>query len=124
MLSMLIFESAHAEESTWIRVQGGVWQPSDKSISRIKVNLETHMIAQAKLMGRPLNAWSTYRFQYQGQEEKGLKFIYINAFCYFDRNTNLSKTFVFVFDGGSCFFQVKYDPLADKFFDTFINGDA
>ena len=82
------------------------------------------MKSQEKVFGISLQKWDTYRFQYQGQEDKGRKFVYINAFCHLDTDINLSKAFVFVHDGGSCFFQLKYDPVADKFFGAFINGEA
>jgi len=84
------------------------------------------MKSQEKVFGRALKKWNTYRFQYQGQEEKGRKFIYINAFCnlYNPKGVNLEHSFVLVDDGGSCFFDLKYDPAADTFFDAFINGEA
>ncbi len=84
------------------------------------------MKTQEKIFDRSLKKWNTYRFQYQGQEEKGRKFIYINAFCdlHNPKGRNLSKNFVLVHDGGGCFFQLKYDPIADKFFNAFINGEA
>jgi hypothetical protein len=117
---------ANAEESSWTRVDGGTWRPSDLILSKIQMNLEPYMKSQEKVFGRSLNKWNTYRFQYQGQEEKGRKFIYINAFCSLHnlKDRNLSKDFVIVLDGGGCFFQLKYDPLTDKFFDVFINGEA
>ena len=84
------------------------------------------MRSQEKVFGSSLKKWNTYRFQYQGQEEKGRKFVYINAFChlYNPKGVNLSKAFVFVHDGGGCFFQLKYDPIADKFYEAVINGEA
>ncbi len=124
IISVIVCTVVYAEASKWIRVEGGSWQPSGKLISKIKRNLESHMKAQEKILGRSLKKWTTYHFQYQGQEEKGRKFVYINAFCDYDRGKNLSKAFVFVLDGGGCFFQLKYDPVSDKFFETFINGEA
>jgi len=40
------------------------------------------------------------------------------------KGVNLKNDFVIVLDGGSCFFQLKYDPTMDKFYDAFINGEA
>ncbi len=84
------------------------------------------MKSQEKVFGRSLKKWNTYRLQYQGQEEQGRKFVYINAFCslHNPKGVNLSKDFVLVHDGGGCFFQLKYDLIANKFFDVFINGEA
>lgn len=82
------------------------------------------MKSQESVFRTSLKKWDTYRFQYQGQENNGRRFVYINAFCDFGKNTNLSSGFIFVFDGGSCYFQVKYDPIVDTYFDTSINGEA
>src|SRR6266508_2691170 len=119
IIPLLMVGIANAGESSWTRVDGGTWRPSDQILSKLKMNLESYMKSQEKVFGISLKKWGTYRFQYQGQKEKARKFIYINAFCYLDnpRDRNLSKVFVFVFDGGGCFFHVKYDPIADKFFD-------
>jgi hypothetical protein len=113
-----------AAESTWTRIEGGSWQPSDQIMSKIKANLETHMKSKESVFRTSLKKWDTYRFQYQGQEKNNRRFVYINAFCDFDKDKNLSKVFIFVLDGGSCYFQVKYDPIADIFFDISINGEA
>lgn len=121
---VLLLSLANAEEDSWTKVDGGTWNPSGKILSTIKIHLEPYMKSQEKVFGSSLQKWDNYRFQYQGQEDKGRKFIYINAFCYFHKGINLSKTFVFVLDGGGCFFQLKYDPVADKFFGAFINGEA
>ena len=112
-----------AAESSWTRVEGGSWQPSDHIISKIKSTLRAHMKSQESVFRTSLKKWDTYRFQYQGQEKNGRRFVYINALCNSDIN-NLSNAFVFVFDGGSCYFQVKYDPMANVYFDTYINGEA
>jgi hypothetical protein len=126
LISLLSISLANADESSWSLVQGGTWTPSDQILSKIKTHLEPYMKSQEKVFGRSLKKWNTYRFQYQGQEEKGNKFVYINAFCniHGPKGINVRKDFVFVHDGGGCFFQLKYDPIADKFFDAFINGEA
>ncbi len=126
IIPLLMLGLANAEESSWTRVDGGTWRPSDQILSKIKMHLEPYMKTQEKIFGRSLKKWNTYRFQYQGQEENGHKFVYINAFChlYDDKHVNLSKKIVLIKDGGGCYFQVKYDPIADKFFDAFVNGEA
>ena len=69
--------------------------------------------------GVPLEYW-----YYQGQEEKGRKFIFINALCAQRDRQGLDKKIVITFDGGTCYFNVKYDPGQKVFFDLFINGEA
>lgn len=126
IIPVLLLRLANAEENSWTKVDGGTWNPSDKILSTIKIHLEPYMKSQEKVFGRSLKKWNTYRLQYQGQEEQGRKFVYINAFCslHNPKGVNLSKDFVLVHDGGGCFFQLKYDLIANKFFDVFINGEA
>lgn len=126
LLILLFCGVAYAEENMWIRVEGGFWQPSDKVLSKIKIHLEPYMRAQEKVFGRSIKKWDTYHFQYQGQEENGRKYVYINAFCdlHHLKGVKLNKGMVFVHDGGGCFFHLKYDPIADKFYEAIINGEA
>jgi hypothetical protein len=126
ILTIPLCSIAYTGESTWIRIEGGSWHPSDQILSTVKKKLEPYLRTQEKVFGRALRKWNTYRFQYQGQEENGHRFVYINAFCnlHNPKGVNLNKDFVIVHDGGACFFQLKYDPTMDKFYDAFINGEA
>jgi len=95
-----------------------------RMLADLKVQIESYVRSQAKAQGRELKNWQDYTFQYQGQEEKGGRFIFINALCVQGDRQRLDKEIVIIFDGGSCFFNVKYDPLRKGFFDLFINGEA
>lgn len=64
-----------------------------------------------------------YNRQYIGLTVDGRKFIYANFFCD-DAAKDWRKDFVLVMDGGSCFFQFKYDPRKGEFFDLRVNGSA
>ena len=123
---VLIFTfGANAEpQSPWVKVEGGTWVPSTETISRIRKQIESFVSPQAKANGRKLREWKTYTFQDQGQEENGKKLTFINAFCVNDKQWNLNKQMVFVFDGGTCFFNLKYDPEKNQFFSLLINGEA
>ena len=117
--------SANAEsQSHWVQVEGGSWVPSTETISRIKGQIESFVRTQAKAGGRELHDWKTYTFQYQGQEESGKKFVFVNAFCVNDKRWKLNKKMVLVLDEGTCFFNVKYDPEENQFFGLTINGEA
>jgi hypothetical protein len=126
IIPLLLLSLANAEERSWTKVEGGTWHPSDQILSKIKMHLEPYMKTQEKVFGRSLKKWNAYRFQYQGQEEKGRKFVYINAFCdlHNPKDRNLNKDIVLVKDGGSCFFQLKYDPISNKFYEAYVNGEA
>ena len=64
-----------------------------------------------------------YNRQYVGIILDGKKMVYANYFCD-SLETEWSKDFVFVLDGGDCYFQFKYDPDSAEFFDLQVNGSA
>ncbi len=116
---------ANAErESRWTMVDGGSWEPSAQVVTRLKERIESVVGAQAKAEGRKLEEWTRYTFQYQGQERRGRRFVFVNAFCTGDGSQQLDKQMVRVFDGGTCFFNLKYDVEENRFFEILINGDA
>jgi len=123
VLCFAVVTSVNAAEC-WIKVAGGKWDPSPKMLADLKAQIESYVRSQARAQGRELKNWQDYTFQYQGQEEKGRKFIFINALCDRSDRERLDKEIIVIFDGGSCFFNLKYDPLRKGFFDLFINGEA
>lgn len=123
MLSVAVGAGAKPEDG-WVKVEGGSWAPTAETIERIKEQIEPFVRTQAKVEGRNLREWRSYTFQYQGQEKRGRKFVFLNAFCVNDGRRNLTKQMVFVLDGGVCFFNVKYDPNNNQFFELLINGEA
>jgi hypothetical protein len=66
-----------------------------------------------------------YCRQYLGFIRDGKELIYVNAFCsgYFEEDS-WKREFIFVFDGGSCFFQVVYDPKKKTIIEFSVNGSA
>jgi hypothetical protein len=113
-----------AAAERWIKVGGGKWDPIPAMLTDLKAQMESYVKSQAKAQGRELKGWREYIFQYQGQEEKGRKFIFVNALCGQRERQGLDKKIVIIFDGGTCYFNVKYDPSQRVFFDLFINGEA
>ena len=108
----------------WIEVEGGSWSPQIEALKRIDKEIELYVGTKAKAEGRALKEWTAYTFQYQGQEEKGRRIIFINAFCITNDRWKLSKEMVLVEDGGTCFFSLKYDQEKRLFFELSINGEA
>jgi hypothetical protein len=123
ILFLALFSYAEAADR-WVKVRGASWDPSPAMLADLKAQIEHYVRSQAKAQGRELKNWQDYTFQYQGQEETGRKFIFINALCAQRDWQRLDKEIIIVFDGGSCFFNVKYDPLKKAFFDLIINGEA
>jgi hypothetical protein len=122
-LSLAVITSVNAADR-WIKVAGGKWDPGPKMLADLKAQIEPYVRIQAKAQGRELKSWRDYTFQYQGQEEKGRRFIFINALCVQRDRQRLDKEIVIIFDGGTCYFNLKYDPSHKGFFDLFINGEA
>jgi hypothetical protein len=108
----------------WIKVAGGKWDPSPTMLTDLKAQIESYVKSQAKAQGRELKRWQDYTFQYQAREEKGRKYIFINALCASTDRHTLDKQIIVILDGGSCFFNLKYDPGQKVFFDLIINGEA
>ena len=124
-LALSFVFGANAEpENRWVQVEEGGWVPDTETISRIKEQIESCVRDQVKTDGRKIREWKTYTFQYQGQEESGKKFVFVNAFCINDKRWKLNKQMVFVLDGGTCFFNLKYYPEKNQFFGLLINGEA
>ena len=64
-----------------------------------------------------------YNRQYIGFILDQKRIIYANFFC--DTfETDWKKDYIFVMDGGDCYFQFKYDVEAGEFFDLQVNGEA
>lgn len=109
--------------ASWTLVPGGSWSPSFEHVAEIRSGIEPFVKAQAAASSQNLPAWSQYSFQYQGQLEGERKVIFVNGFC-INPPPYALKQFVFVKDGGPCFFRLKYDPQKKQFFDLMFNGHA
>ena len=123
ILFLALFPRAEAA-ATWVKVSGGSWDPSPTMLTDLKAQIESYVKSQAKAQGKELKRWQSYTFQYQARKEKGRKYIFINALCASTDQQRLDKQIIVILDGGSCFFNLKYDPLWKAFFDLFINGEA
>ena len=124
VLTLLAIGATEARaQGRWVPVQGG-WQPEPQVVSELKAKLQPYVESKAQAQGRKMRTWSEYTFQYQGQEEKGRKYVLVNALCHKDQRWNLEKQVVVIFDGGSCFFHLKFDPQTRRYYDLIINGEA
>ena len=64
-----------------------------------------------------------YRRQYIcGINKNGDKIVWVNCFC--DKHDKWKNQTVFVFDGGSCFFNLKIDITKKLVYDAIVNGIA
>ena len=123
-LVSMAFAGGVLAENRWIHVKGGSWHPTATVMNDVKTALEPYIKEQAKIRERKLRNWGEYIFQYQGGEEKGRRYLFINALCRPDPRWKLEDDFQMVFDGGSCYFHLEYDPTRREFHGLIINGDA
>ena len=64
-----------------------------------------------------------YQRQYIGLERGGKEIIYGNFFCD-NGGVDWRQKFLFMIDGGECYFQVEYDVESGLFIKLRINGEA
>jgi hypothetical protein len=127
-----IYDAKQAEEFSKARFAEGLagaapfWTPSEAEVRVLERSLPEFLAAHwPKDRGPKIDA-SRHKRQYFGVTRNGHKLVFVNAFCeeHTQQDPDWSKHFVFVFDGGSCFFQLYYDPSANSFLDLRVNGFA
>jgi hypothetical protein len=116
------------------RNQEGTWTPSRDQITELESALPSGIASSSK---RDLKSWRNegglkkilanlgdYKRQYLGFDKDGKQYIYVNAFCsdYAMGGKSWIHNFIKVFDGGSCFFQIVYDPVKKVFLRFNVNG--
>src|SRR4029077_9774817 len=114
-----------ADASHWVEVTGGSWTPSAAVLAEAESALKAALPAAAANRGR-LPDWGTYTLQFQGMSPfLGRRYIRVNAFCDSPKNHgNIKSQWVFVYDGGACFFSGTYDPVSRRVYDLEVNGVA
>lgn len=122
LLFFLALSASAGEGDRWFEISGGDWRPSKTELKELKERIMTSVKNAAAVQRRELRPWKDYTFQYRGQKKNGKNLIAVNAFC--STGQNVEKEWVVVFDGGSCYFSVMYDPARKEFFELRINGEA
>jgi hypothetical protein len=105
----------------------GTWEPSAADVAELEAALPAFLQSAENPWLRedpPIEERvPTYMRQYLGIIEDGEEIIYANFFCTINE-MDWHNDFVFVLDGGDCFFQVKYNPASGEFFDLSVNGEG
>ncbi|MDQ3394782.1 MAG: hypothetical protein M3512_11810 [Bacteroidota bacterium] len=125
------------QSSLWISIDSTFqkFAPSDEEINlakEIAINyidsLESTRNSQIrKEFGKILkyNHARYYRQYVAFIDNEGKKKIFINAVCdSFVKNKDLKKEWIFVLDGGSCFFQMEVDLETEEITSFSVNGEA
>ena len=121
----VIFSGVDAQHETQLKDLSPFWTPTKGQIAELERLIESFIKSHPAEDGRTVNL-SEYGRQYYGVTRDGKKAIYLNAFCSptILGEKKWKKEMVFVLDGGSCFFQVFYDPTEKAFSGLRYNGVA
>lgn len=124
----VIFAQASAEQMGLDFVVGkkvdGYWTPDRDAVLTFEQRLGPYLQQAApQTYPGPLRDINVYRRQYVGILVNGQRVIFTNFFCTTD-DFDWQREIVFVLDGGSCYFEVKYDVETGEFYDLSIHGEA
>lgn len=102
------------------------WTPAEEDILALESRLASFLQENPdRFSSHKMPVWERldeYNRQYIGIVLDGKQVIYANYFC--DSVGDWQKEFVFVADGGDCFFQFQYDVDLAEYFDLQVNGNA
>jgi hypothetical protein len=114
---------------TWLSSDkdfGGYWTPTDEDILSLEGKLESFLRQNAESFRRQPPVWEqldNYKRQYVGLTIKGKPVIYGNFFCT-DTGLDWKEEWIFVLDGGDCFFQLQFDVESGTLTALMVNGEA
>ena len=104
----------------------GYWTPIEEDIQTLEGNLDSFLREHAESFRRQPPVWeqlSDYKRQYAGVIINGKRVIYGNFFCT-ETGVDWREEWVFVMDGGDCFFQLQFDMESGTFTELLVNGEA
>jgi hypothetical protein len=127
----VIFSGASAEQMDLEAMIGfyktidGYWTPSRDDVLAFEERLGPYLqqAAPPQTDPSPVSDLNKYRRQYIGILVDGQRVIFANFFCN-GNPTDWQNGLVFPIDGGSCYFDVKYDVETGELYDLSIHGEA
>lgn len=105
---------------------GGYWTPSREDILNVEEKLEDFLRQNSDQFDPEPPVWgqlNNYKRQYAGVVIKDRQVIYGNFFCS-DTGIDWKQEWIFVLDGGDCFFQLQFDVESGTFVGLMVNGEA
>ncbi len=104
------------------------WSPTEADVLKIESGLPAYLQENKSafyMTDEPIwEQLDEYNSQYVGIVLDGRKVIYANYLCKSGVYTEWKENFIFVADGGECYFQFKFDTSTSEFYDLFVNGEA
>lgn len=122
----IIFSAEDTEKIGYIfGGEAPFWTPTKDEVQELEAMLPKYLKLHPPIDDKPVKSVLEYGLQYFGVTIKDQKLIYLNAFCNpskFDHRWE--KEFILVRDGGSCYFQVYFNPASKEFIHLHYNGQA
>ena len=104
------------------------WSPTKADVRALESGLPAYLQEnKAAFYMTDVPVWEQldeYNSQYVGIVLEGRKVIYASYLCRIGEDTNWRENFIFVSDGGACYFKFKFDTSTGEFFDLIVNGEA
>ncbi|MFN8381207.1 MAG: hypothetical protein U0V02_04670 [Anaerolineales bacterium] len=104
------------------------WSPTEADIHALESRLPSYLQENKSafyMTDAPIwEQLNEYNSQYVGIVLEGKKIIYASYLCRNGEDNGWKENFIFVADGGACYFQFKFDTSTGEFFDLLVNGDA
>lgn len=128
----VIFSEKLAEEQgigSWLAGDVAVeyWTPAEEDVLTLESGLASFLEENPdRFDSQEKPVWERldeYNAQYTGIVLDGKQVIYANYLCD-SAQLDWRDNFVFVADGGDCFFQFQYDVDTAEYFDLQVNGNA
>jgi hypothetical protein len=120
----VIFSSEETKELNTFGGEAPFWTPSVGQVQEMESLLLQYLTLHPPIDDKPVGNFFAYGRQYLGVTKKDRKLIYLNAFCDPSRFDQWKKGLILVKDGGSCYFQVYFDPAKKEFIHLHYNGQA
>ncbi len=101
------------------------WTPTDNQVQELEALLPRYLNSHPPINDKPVGNFFEYGRQYFGVTRNNRRLIYLNAFCNPSKfGRRWEKEIILVMDGGSCYFQVYFDPAKKEFIALHYNGQA
>lgn len=125
----VVFSGKQTEQSAKVQptlhIGAPYWTPSEGEIRQLESALP-EFLERSNGAAKIVRKLSSYRRQYLGYSDNGEKWILVNSFCegYWKRDASWQNIAVVVYDGGDCYFRVRYRVLSRSFSGLDINGES
>ena len=125
----VIFSAQQVERSPRLARMIGItppfWAPSREEIALLEAKLKRYLEGETPPEAKVIAArLGSYKRQYVGYTEDSKRRILVNGFCeeHLKEEDAWRDRLVVMFDGGPCFFTVRYDTSRSRFEYLLING--